>query len=187
MATRNTDVERARQAGARRRALLEGRPLPPEPAAPPSAAADHDAEHASARAASTSNAPDAHADATGAPGAGTDGWPPANPNVPGPTTAAAATTDMSPGADTADTPAPTPAARGPWFDARAFFLGWLAMAIAFFAGASGFLVAMVGFAAGYFFARRSRIVNALVAVAGGTAATFALMVLLALALAAFSG
>ena len=157
MATRNTDVERARQAGARRRALLEGRPLPPEPdppAPPAPTAGGHDTE---------------------------------------PSTDAAATADTSPGADTAqaaetsDTPAPTPAARGPWFDARAFFLGWLAMAIAFFAGASGFLVAMIGFAAGYFFARRSRITNALVAVAGGTVATVLLTVLLALALAAFSG
>ena len=155
MATRDTDVARARQAGARRRALDEGRPLPPEPAAPPSTATGHDTEHASGRAISTSTAPDAHADATAAPAAGT--------------------------------PAPTAEARGPWFDARAFFLGWLAMAIAFFAGASGFLVAMIGFAAGYFFARRSRITNALVAVAGGTAATVVLTVLLLLVLAAVSG
>lgn len=92
----------------------------------------------------------------------------------------------APAEPTPEAPAAIPAARGSWFDARAFFLGWLAMAIAFFAGASGFLVAMVGFAAGYAFARRSRVTNALVAVAGGTAATVVLTVLLLLLLAAVS-
>lgn len=72
-------------------------------------------------------------------------------------------------------PAGGVSAGGPWFDARAFFLGWAAMAIVAVVGASGLLVAAAGFGAAYLFARRSRVKNAAVSVGGAVVAGIVLL------------
>jgi hypothetical protein len=152
-------LEQARLAGARRRALDEGREPPPDPvpAAAPEAAAGTDAM------ARRSAVPDHGADGIDVPAGG------APAGAAGDTTASAI-------------PAPA-VARGPWFDARAFFLGWVAMIAALIAGASGLLIAAAGFAVAYLLARRSRLANAAVSVAGGTiAAVLALAALFVAAL-----
>ena len=156
-------VEQARLAGARRRALDEGREPPPEPEPPAPPAA----RVADALRPQPSAVPDLVADGTAVPAAGAASGTAGDPTsaaVPGP-----------------------PVARGPWFDARAFFLGWLAMIVALFAGASGLLIAAAGFGVAYLLARRSRLANAAVSVAGGTVATLLVMVVLFVAAVVFSG
>ncbi|TVR85722.1 MAG: hypothetical protein EA416_16420 [Trueperaceae bacterium] len=158
-------LEQARLAGARRRALDEGREPPPDPApaAPPHANAG---AGAGARA-RPSVVPDLGADGIDVPAGGA------------PSGAAG---------DTTATALPTPAAaRGPWFDARAFFLGWLAMIAALIAGASGLLVAAAGFGVAYLLARRSRLANAAVSVAGATIAAVLAVAVLFVAALVFAG
>ena len=138
---RDHAIERARRAGARRRALDEGRPLPPEPAAP-----------------SLTSAVD-----TAAPG----GSVPSAVDAAAPGGIAPAGTASEPAAVT--TPAPT-VAGGPWFDARAFFLGWLAMIAALVAGLPALVIAGAGFAAAYLLARRGRLANAIASVGGAIVA-----------------
>ena len=148
-------LEQARLAGARRRALDEGREPPPDPAP---LATPHGVAGADERA-RPSAVPDLGADGIEVPAGGA------------PSGAGAA--------DTTASAVPAPAvARGPWFDARAFFLGWLAMIAALIAGASGFLIAAAGFGVAYLLARRSRLANAAVSVAGATIAAVLAMAIL---------
>ena len=144
-------LEQARRAGARRRALDEGLPLPPEPIAaprpaPPSAPPPGAAATFLAAASNPTGAGAAGASATGV----------------------SATGVSAAGAPEAAT---TPAlARGPWFDARAFFLGWLALPIASFAGLNSVLVAASGFGAAYLLARQSKVANGIASVGGALVA-----------------
>ncbi len=168
--SRDDALEQARRAGARRRALDEGRPLPPEPITPRRAAplpgdADTDAAASVTPAVRPSTSQDLGADGTAVPGG-----------------SAPTATGADPAAATAAAPA---LASGPWFDARAFFLGWLAMIIALVVGLSGVLVAALGFAAAYALARRSRVVNGIVSVGGGVVAgVLALALLLVIGIVA---
>lgn len=146
-------LEQARLAGARRRAVDEGREPPPDPTL--SAAAQLDT------------------------GAGARAWPSAVPDLiaPGIDAPAGGAPAVVAG-DTTPAAIPAPAvARGPWFDARAFFLGWLAMIAALIAGASGFLTAAAGFAVAYLLARRNRLANAAVSVAGAAVAVILVLVI----------
>lgn len=168
--SRDDALEQARRAGARRRALDEGRPLPPEPITPPRAAplpgdADTDAAASVTPAVRPSTSQDLGADGTAVPGG-----------------SAPTATGADPAAVTTAAPA---LASGPWFDARAFFLGWLAMIIALVVGLSGVLVAALGFATAYVLARRSRVVNGIVSVGGGVVAgVLALALLLVIGIVA---
>jgi hypothetical protein len=157
------DLQQARLAGARRRAIDEGREPPPDPV--PTAAPQADASTAASTGASA--VPDLGSDgielATGGSQSGTVG-------------------------DATSSAMPAPAvARGPWFDARAFFLGWLAMIAALIVGASGLLIAAAGFGVAYLLARRSRLANAAVSVAGGTIAAVLALAVLFVAAIVFAG
>jgi len=156
-------LEQARLAGARRRAIDEGREPPPDPAPVATPPADTGAD-ALAR---PSAVPDLGADGIEVPASGSQA------GALGDSTASAI-------------PAPA-VARGPWFDARAFFLGWLAMIAALIAGASGVLIAVAGFGVAYLLARRSRLANAAVSVAGGTIAAVLAMAVLFVAAIVFAG
>jgi len=134
-------LEQARLAGARRRALDEGREPPPDPAS---------AAVRAAAPAQPSAVPDLGADGIDVPAAG-------DPSA-------------SAGGTSASAEPAAAVARGPWFDARAFFLGWVAMIAALIVGASSLLIAAAGFGVAYLLARRSRLANAAVSVAGGTIA-----------------
>ena len=168
--SRDDALEQARRAGARRRALDEGRPLPPEPITPARTVplpgdADTDAAASVTPAVRPSASQDLGADGTTVPGG-----------------SAPTATGADPAAATTATPAP---ASGPWFDARAFFLGWLAMVIALVVGLSGVLVVALGFATAYVLARRSRVVNGIVSVGGGVVAgVLALALLLVIGIVA---
>ncbi len=151
---RDHAIERARRAGARRRALDEGRPLPPEPAAPSVTSAVDTA----APGGSVPSAVDAAAPGGIAPSA-------VDATAPGGSAPAGTASEPAP----ATTPAPT-VAGGPWSDARAFFLGWLAMIAALVAGLPALVIAGAGFAAAYLLARRGRLANAIASVGGAIVA-----------------
>ncbi len=139
-------LEQARRAGARRRALDEGLPLPPEPIAAPRPAPP--------------SAPPPGAAATFLAAA-------SNPTGAGATGVSATGVSAAGAPEAATTPA---LARGPWFDARAFFLGWLALLIASFAGLNSVLVAASGFGAAYLLARQSKVANGIASVGGALVA-----------------
>ncbi len=139
-------LEQARRAGARRRALDEGLPLPPEPIAAPRPAPP--------------SAPTPGAAATFLAAA-------SNPTGAGATGVSATGVSAAGAPEAATTPA---LARGPWFDARAFFLGWLALLIASFAGLNSVLVAASGFGAAYLLARQSKVANGIASVGGALVA-----------------
>lgn len=148
-------LEEVRRAGARRRALDEGREPLPEPDPAPPASADVAGSVCERPTAAPEGAADGTALPSGSASAGTAGAP-----------AAAAVAAPAVG-------------RGAWFDARAFFLGWLAMIAALIAGASGVLTAAAGFAVAFALARRSRLANAVGSIAGAAIAVAAGVVILA--------
>ena len=162
-------LDAVRRAGARRRAIDDGTLPPDAPGDTPSDAGS--SAHAAPEPTHHQRAPgdthvppqavpDARADGSGVPGWGGPAAPPDAP-VAGPGAGPAAGAAV---------------AGGPWFDARAFFLGWVTMAAVAVAGAPTALIATAGFGAAYLLARRGKLKNALLSVGGAIVASILLLV-----------
>lgn len=176
-----------RRAGARRRAIDDGTLPPDEPAGDdatarsvaagaPTAVAGTIGIATAAGAAAGSASSGAHAPDASAPQAPVPGAPHTLPQTaPDPVADGSGVPAWGGLFSGSDTPVGAPVASGPWFDARAFFLGWLAMVIVAFAGAPSVLIAAAGFGAAYLLARRGKLKNALLSVGLGVVAVIVLL------------
>jgi hypothetical protein len=77
---------------------------------------------------------------------------------------------------------PQPLVKGPWFDARGFFLGWAGLVIGGVAFGSALAAVAIGGLSAYLFSRHHRVMNAVASVGIGLVGGFLLLMLLVVVL-----